>query len=140
MLLVVSDFLVFFFFSSRRRHTRCALVTGVQTCALPILLLVSGALAVGGAVLLKTRGETRHATWAGIAAAAFFVAAIAVFVGRPDGEVSLATAGLAGGNSSDPAAPAAPRGTLPCRFLPERSRATASNTRDVATDRPANGL
>src|SRR3546814_1013666 len=29
--------LVYFFFSSRRRHTRCALVTGVQTCALPIL-------------------------------------------------------------------------------------------------------
>src|SRR3546814_5831813 len=26
----------FFFFSSRRRHTSCALVTGVQTCALPI--------------------------------------------------------------------------------------------------------
>src|SRR3546814_11651271 len=25
-----------FFFSSRRRHTRCALVTGVHTCALPI--------------------------------------------------------------------------------------------------------
>src|SRR3546814_18096969 len=25
-----------FFLSSRRRHTRCALVTGVQTCALPI--------------------------------------------------------------------------------------------------------
>src|SRR3546814_1490064 len=28
--------MVSFFFSSRRRHTRCALVTGVQTCALPI--------------------------------------------------------------------------------------------------------
>src|SRR3546814_18629481 len=27
---------VLFFISSRRRHTRCALVTGVQTCALPI--------------------------------------------------------------------------------------------------------
>src|SRR3546814_3233232 len=27
-----------FFFSSRRRHTRCSLVTGVQTCALPISL------------------------------------------------------------------------------------------------------
>src|SRR3546814_6647291 len=27
---------MWFFFSSRRRHTRCALVTGVQTCALPI--------------------------------------------------------------------------------------------------------
>src|SRR3546814_10562476 len=35
---VVRVCLVFyvFFFSSRRRHTRCALVTGVQTCALPI--------------------------------------------------------------------------------------------------------
>src|SRR3546814_4119993 len=30
-----------FFFSSRRRHTRCALVTGVQTCALPIWLSVT---------------------------------------------------------------------------------------------------
>src|SRR3546814_2002068 len=30
-----------FFFSSRRRHTRCALVTGVQTCALPILSLLA---------------------------------------------------------------------------------------------------
>src|SRR3546814_1846272 len=29
---------VFFFFSSRRRHTSCALVTGVRTCALPICL------------------------------------------------------------------------------------------------------
>src|SRR3546814_54052 len=39
-MLIVSAFLayvfVFVFFSSRRRHTRCALVTGVQTCALPI--------------------------------------------------------------------------------------------------------
>src|SRR3546814_18997066 len=35
----------FFFFSSRRRHTRCALVTGVQTCALPILLHTLAALA-----------------------------------------------------------------------------------------------
>src|SRR3546814_11390283 len=32
--LIVSSFS--FFFSSRRRHTRCTLVTGVQTCALPI--------------------------------------------------------------------------------------------------------
>src|SRR3546814_15685512 len=28
--------MLFVFFSSRRRHTRCALVTGVQTCALPL--------------------------------------------------------------------------------------------------------
>src|SRR3546814_5653364 len=31
-----------FVFSSRRRHTRCALVTGVQTCALPILVVFDG--------------------------------------------------------------------------------------------------
>src|SRR3546814_1748706 len=45
-------FLEFFFFSSRRRHTRCALVTGVQTCALPILsavyLVSAGAQILGG--------------------------------------------------------------------------------------------
>src|SRR3546814_11468303 len=36
----MSVFLVLFFCSSRRRHTRCALVTGVQTCSLPICLLL----------------------------------------------------------------------------------------------------
>src|SRR3546814_2095618 len=40
------SFYFVFFFSSRRRHTSCALVTGVQTCALPIFLLaIVGALA-----------------------------------------------------------------------------------------------
>src|SRR3546814_2264120 len=42
-----------FFFSSRRRHTRCALVTGVQTCALPIYpILAEGGqdLSQGGQV------------------------------------------------------------------------------------------
>src|SRR3546814_7471120 len=35
--IIFTNFLLLFFFvSSRRRHTRCALVTGVQTCALPI--------------------------------------------------------------------------------------------------------
>src|SRR3546814_19277652 len=33
-MVIVFDYI--FFFSSIRRHTRCALVTGVQTCALPI--------------------------------------------------------------------------------------------------------
>src|SRR3546814_6499196 len=42
-----------FFFARRRRHTRCALVTGVQTCALPIsiqvaLLLLAICARVGG--------------------------------------------------------------------------------------------
>src|SRR3546814_4026482 len=43
MIFVVAKLVMYdFFFSSRRRHTSCALVTGVQTCALPI----SGALLV----------------------------------------------------------------------------------------------
>src|SRR3546814_2018742 len=37
--------MIFVFFSSIRRHTRCALVTGVQTCALPISLLDEAAIA-----------------------------------------------------------------------------------------------
>src|SRR3546814_1125214 len=37
VLCVVFSGVLIVFFSSRRRHTRCALVTGVQTCALPIL-------------------------------------------------------------------------------------------------------
>src|SRR3546814_10184281 len=35
-----------FFFSSIRRHTRCALVTGVQTCALPISAPVTVAVSL----------------------------------------------------------------------------------------------
>src|SRR3546814_19304340 len=36
-----------FFFSSRRLHTRCALVTGVQTCALPLSERPLRAIAIG---------------------------------------------------------------------------------------------
>src|SRR3546814_1124720 len=45
----------FFFFSSRRRHTRCALVTGVQTCALPI------SIPDGASALANTRELIRFA-------------------------------------------------------------------------------
>src|SRR3546814_7274564 len=37
-------FVLCVFFSSRRRHTRCALVTGVQTCALPICAEIGGSI------------------------------------------------------------------------------------------------
>src|SRR3546814_9107202 len=55
VLLVDFVCVVFFFFSSRRRHTRCALVTGVQTCALPIYASNKGAL-VDQAVVAKLKG------------------------------------------------------------------------------------
>src|SRR3546814_9661123 len=48
---------IIFFFSSRRRHTRCALVTGVQTCALPIFV---GQLAREGALLDDGVTHLRH--------------------------------------------------------------------------------
>src|SRR3546814_9695443 len=41
----------FFFFSSKLWHTRCALVTGVQTCALPILAVDARLKAVLGAMV-----------------------------------------------------------------------------------------
>src|SRR3546814_155801 len=50
---------MFFFFSSRRRHTRCALVTGVQTCALPISLIIAlvllGAFLTVGALIAGSK-------------------------------------------------------------------------------------
>src|SRR3546814_3787549 len=67
-LLCVDLFLVFFF-SSRRRHTRCALVTGVQTCALPISLHRQLVIQPG-AERLATRGDRLgRRRWRRVAAA-----------------------------------------------------------------------
>src|SRR3546814_3960632 len=67
MCVVVSAWssLLCFFFASRRRHTRCALVTGVQTCALPIS-------AYGAAV---TAAWAASASDAALAAVALWVCA-----------------------------------------------------------------
>src|SRR3546814_4430376 len=51
---------VYFFFSSRIRHTRCALVTGVQTCALPIC--VSSSRVTYALVKNKTKELTGDAS------------------------------------------------------------------------------
>src|SRR3546814_12027799 len=50
------------FFSSRRRHTSCALVTGVQTCALPILQVADprvGGVGDAAAAVVGQRAEDR---------------------------------------------------------------------------------
>src|SRR3546814_8979103 len=53
-----------FVFSSRRRHTRCALVTGVQTCALPIfpteLRLGTAKMAVSGRLGVNGTQQVKH--------------------------------------------------------------------------------
>src|SRR3546814_17046979 len=52
--------MVVFFFSSRRRHTRCALVTGVQTCALPILGSAKARSAVANSTNATGNGQRKH--------------------------------------------------------------------------------
>src|SRR3546814_17813158 len=65
---------MFFFFSSRSRHTRCALVTGVQTCALPIFLAKSpeGATSLGidTGARAAMRGQLGDRSAAGVTALA----------------------------------------------------------------------
>src|SRR3546814_1843303 len=56
MLALCTIYIYWFFFSSRRRHTRCALVTGVQTCALPIFV-IEGEMWPGEARLEGPFGE-----------------------------------------------------------------------------------
>src|SRR3546814_8590057 len=51
---------VAFFFSSRRRHTRCALVTGVHTCALPICKRLIGLPMNVEYKALAAEGKTAH--------------------------------------------------------------------------------
>src|SRR3546814_7051067 len=65
-----------FFFASRRLHTRCALVTGVQTCAVPILpsipavpfLALSGLAAAGALFASKKNAGTAAAEAKSLAA------------------------------------------------------------------------
>src|SRR3546814_14807849 len=66
-----------FFFSSRRRHTRCALATGVQTCALPISLAFLVDESAGGPDSRMFGGQLGYAspsdrTWAFDAYAAYY--------------------------------------------------------------------
>src|SRR3546814_1860250 len=86
----------FFFFSCRRRHTRCALVTGVQTCALPIVLVavlvLAGALFafIGSLGLLRLKNfyQRVHAPTLGTTLGTFLMLAgsitcFSVLHGRP---------------------------------------------------------
>jgi len=96
------------------------------------LLLVAGALAVGGAGLLEGRGRRTPALWTAGAGAAAIVAAVVVFVLRPSADVTLPRAAAAAAMA--PAATALRSGHLQCTFDPARSRVTVSATPDVELD------
>ncbi|MGP7794635.1 S1C family serine protease [Sphingomonas sp. CLY1604] len=91
------------------------------------VLLVLGALGVGGAGLLESRGRRRHALWAASAGGLGMVVAVIVFVLRPSGEPELPPAA----SVTRQAVPNAPLGKLVCVFQPDSSRVTVSSTGDV---------
>src|SRR3546814_10328895 len=73
-----------FFFSSIRRHTRCALVTGVQTCALPISLEFVRTIAVARILMPESfvrLSAGREAMTDEAQALCFFAGANSIFCG-----------------------------------------------------------
>src|SRR3546814_2485868 len=88
----------FFFFSSRRRHTRCALVTGVQTCALPIYVPAGADIVVATDspyVLGRSSAPVRIATYGDTPGA--MKALIGVLTGKATapGKLPVAVSGVA---------------------------------------------
>ncbi len=102
--------------------------------ALAAVLLVSGALAVGGGAMLEMRRQRRWAIAAGALGAVLFVAAAVVFFTRPF-DVTLPTP------IGDATAPATQisYGKMQCRLVPERSRINLSSPKNVAIDWEADG-
>ena len=96
------------------------------------VLLVLGAMAVGGAGLLETRGRRRPAIWSAAGGGVLMIGAVALFLLRPDFDASAAV--------PEPAEPApapvaaTPQGRLVCTLQPERSRVTVSTSGDVELD------
>ena len=90
------------------------------------LLLVAGALAIGGAGLLESKHRRRTALWVVAAGIVGVAAAVTLFLLRPSGDVTLSSVVPAAQTAQD-----TPQGKLICVFQPERSRVTISTTNDV---------
>jgi len=105
--------------------------TRENVMALAGLLLVAGALAIGGAGLLEGRGRRTPALWTAGGGAAAIVVAVIVFVFRPSAEVTLPRAGAAAATTTTTGLRP---GRLLCTFDPARSRITVSATPDVELD------
>src|SRR3546814_18660762 len=107
--------LVFCFFSSRRRHTRCALVTGVQTCALPISLGCGAVVAFVGLASGNSWGtgyEAGRALIEGDQASPWF--GLAKFIAT----LATALSGISGGIFAPSLATGAGFGSWLCALFP----------------------
>ncbi|MBI0476796.1 serine protease [Sphingomonas sp. MA1305] len=106
-----------------------ALTRRENVMALAGLMLVLGAMGIGGGGFLLLREQRRGAQRSAIAGGVVMAAAVAVFLLRPSAEVTLPATAAAvpvvasGANAA--------LGKLTCRFVPERSRVTVSSTEDV---------
>lgn len=129
--------------AAAQREARLALArdanqrTRENVMAIAALLLVAGALALGGAGLLEQRGQRRYAIWAAAAGGFLMLAAIIAFFLRPAFDPAL----VAADTPSTSAAPArtASLGAMTCTFVPERSRVTISPTENVEVNWGADG-
>src|SRR3546814_3639996 len=115
-----------FFFSSRRRHTRCALVTGVQTCALPISAAVAATIAASAATaaIAATATERRAAEGGPIGA----------IVGRP---VAFPLFAAAAPTTESTPCDAVPNGRHPAQTSPPLRARGAALCHRSAADRGA---
>jgi S1-C subfamily serine protease len=99
--------------------------------ALAAVLLVGGALALGGAGMIELRNRRREAIWVAGAGGVLLIAAGIVFFTRPGSIVALPDGAPTNAPSS---ATVLPPGKLACHFLPDRSRVTVSTPSDVTLD------
>ena len=101
--------------------------------ALAAVLLVLGALAIGGAGLLEVRNQRRWAIGVGAGGLLLMVAAAIVFFNRPTGDPVLAPETVATATPT-PLAGEPATGKLVCSVVPERSRIVSSSTDPVKLD------
>ncbi len=103
------------------------------------VLLVLGALALGGAGLLLSRDRRREAIWLAAGGGVLMLGAVALFLARPDFDQSkilpVPQASAAGAAVPDQAA----LGRMVCKLVPERSRVTVTAIDKVDLDLGADG-
>lgn len=102
------------------------------------VLLVLGALALGGAGLLLSRDRRREAIWVAAGGGVLMLGAVTLFLTRPDFDESRIVPVPRAGAAHALPAPAA-LGRMVCTLVPERSRVTVTETDKVDLDIGADG-